>query len=193
MKRITFATALPLLLMLALGGCATTGTETGSAGSGKQLTPAYQIKPAPTTYAFEQVDEAQAGSSVIQKYTRGDDTLEDWDRLITTTYTKGKQTAAQAVALKAAALRQQCPPMSIATRQLAEGQYLMEFYDDACGQAPGYYSLQKFIQGQDGVYILAFDMKQAVYSEIEFKEWRKRVRSASLGVNPAIQISVPTE
>jgi hypothetical protein len=176
-----------MLLILALGGCATTGTETGSQ---KPLTPAYKIKPDPTTYAFEQVDETQTGSSLAQKFARGEDTLESWDRLITTTYTKGKQTAAQAVALKAAELRQQCPPMAIDMRQLAEGQYLMEFYNDGCGQFEGYHSVQKFLQGQDGVYTLAFDMKQAVFSEIEFKEWRKRVRSAGLTINPVIQTSV---
>jgi hypothetical protein len=181
MTKLLLVALLPLLLLV--GGCATTTSTKQPAA----LKAAYQITPAPTTYGFEQAGESRSGTVLTRQYVRGNDTVEEWVRLVTVLHNADDLTPLEMAAQFTSGLKRECPNAGIAVRPVAEGQYLVEYSHVGCPLRQDLHGVRKYLQAPDGIYVIAFEMTNAVFSEIEFSEWRKRIRAAKLEAKPMVQ------
>jgi hypothetical protein len=123
-----------------------------------------------------------AGDSelLLNEFVRKGDSVKDWETLVTRIYITPGPSVAQIATKVKEDLKRDCPHAMVTMRRLSGTEYVVEHSHNGCGPFEGHRSVRKFIQGRDGIYMIAYDMKNKAYNASEFGQWRNRVISAKL-------------
>jgi hypothetical protein len=119
----------------------------------------------------------------LNEFVRKGDSVNDWETLVTRLYaTSGSPEAAASVLAKATVddLKRNCPNSKTSMKKQSDSEYVVEYSHNGCGSFEGHRSVRKFIAGREGVYMLAYDMKNKAYNTSEFNLWRSRILSAQI-------------
>jgi AAA+ superfamily predicted ATPase len=123
-----------------------------------------------------------AGNSMLllNEFVREGDSIKDWETLVTRFYGRSGPSAFEVATATRNELKRDCPHAKVSMKKLSDTEYIVEHSHNGCGQYEGHRSVRKIVQGRDGVYIIAFDMKNRAYSSTEFRTWRSRIISSRL-------------
>ena len=134
----------------------------------------------PLDYGYV-IGHSDANSQVLlNEFVRKGDSVKDWETLITRLYGVSGVSASEIASKTRADLQRDCPHAKVSINRISNSEYVVEYSHNGCGPFEGHRSVRKFIEGMNGVYMFAFDMKNRCYNASEFNLWRSRVISSKL-------------
>lgn len=134
----------------------------------------------PLDYGYD-IGHSDANSVLlINEFVRKGDSVKNWETLITRLYAVSGPSADELASKTKADLQRDCPHAKVSIKKISDSEYVVEHSHNGCGPFEGHRSVRKFIGSRNGVYMLAFDMKNRSYNASQFNLWRNRIISSKL-------------
>lgn len=126
----------------------------------------------------------QAGNSkeIISEWVVNNETVEDWNELLTTHFHYHNMPIRRFSSLMQELLGNDCPTLEIQIISEEDSRILFEWLHNGCRGHDAQREIRKLLKGTDGVYMLAYAVKEKEYSEMIYQRWMKIIMEAELKI-----------
>lgn len=150
--------------------------------------PPAQVLHAPQDFIEHGFDERewkvayQAGNEkrFLSEWVMNNESLEDWSELLVAQTQYGDLAVKTLKAAFEKRLAEACPSMRSITVSEDESSILWIWMHDGCHGQPAQREVRKFMKGSDGLYSLAYSVKETSFSKENYATWIKIISAAKL-------------
>lgn len=165
-----------LLLLLLSAVCLTSCASLTPPGKPSQRV----LSPDPLAEGYVVGHTDAAGGVLINEFVRRGDSIGNWERLVSRMYYPQRGQAEMIARLTASKIKSECPAAKTKVWPSGPRAFSVEYSHNGCGKWEGHRSVRTFINGHDGTYMIAFDMKNRAYKAGEYAAWRSKILAATL-------------
>jgi hypothetical protein len=138
------------------------------------------LSPNPIAEGYVVGHTDEAGGVLANEFVQSGDSIGNWERLVSRMYFPQRGQAEMMARLTASKIKSECPAAKTRVWSSGPRAFSVEYSHNGCGRWEGHRRIRTFINGRDGTYMIAFDMKNRAHKAGEYAAWRSKILAATL-------------